>query len=79
MKKGCFLFCGVGIARMVGACLCLHNGWLFLVSSTLTDGERMESLSMVGYKSLSLSQRETRSLLMSIGGEGTMDEVAGRS
>ena len=47
--------------------------------AVVTDGERMESLSMVGYKSLSLSQRETQSLLMSIGGEGTMDEVAGRS
>ena len=49
------------------------------MSSTLTDGERMESLSVVGYKSSSSSRRETWSLLMSIGGEGTMDEVAGRS
>ena len=45
----------------------------------VTDGGRMESLSVVGYESLSLSQRETRSSLMFIGGEGTMDEVVGRS
>ena len=47
--------------------------------AVVADGERMESLSMVGYESLSLSQRETQSSLMFIGGEGTMDEVAGRS
>ena len=42
----------------------------------VTDGERMESLSMVEYESLFSSQRETQSLLTSIGGEGTMGKVA---
>ena len=45
----------------------------------VTDGKRTESLSVVGYKSSSLSRRETQSSLMSIGGEGTMGEVVGRS